>query len=151
MLSRVDRTKGRFRSLLFAVSQNVLGSHLRRRQALKRGGTAEPLALGDHDVAAPVDEDFDREWIVHLIELAMQRLEREHPTYQEALAACTLGDESQAELAARLGVEVQTIKNRVSRGKKKLSAYLREEVWSYSCTQDEYSVELDVLARFLPE
>lgn len=150
-LADAEPGKGRFRSLVFAIARNVLGGEQRKRLAQKRGGGAEPAPL-EHEVAAPAeDEDFDREWIANLIELGLQRLEREHASYHQALLRCAVQGEPQTDLADELGCSVQVIKNRVSRGRKKLNAYLREEVWTYSTSQEEYSVELERLTRLLPD
>jgi len=47
------------------------------------------------------------------------------------------------------GVTVGVVKKRVYRGKRKLAAYLRKEVWRYACSPGEYEAELAYLANLL--
>ena len=130
----------------------MLGKHLRLKQTLKRGGGLEHVPLESEDaVVAPGDEEFDREWLGRVIDLAMQRLAAERPQYSLAVTRCTIGGEPQAEVAAELGCSVQTIKNWVSRGKAKLDEFLRREVWRYSSSLDEFEAEVALLERLLPD
>ena len=55
---------------------------------------------------------------------------------------------SQPELAEAFGCTVKDIKNRVHRGRKKLAAYLREEVARYALSPGEHAEELRLLGRF---
>ena len=49
LLSRAEPSKGRFRNLILAVTRHVIGHHLEKRNAKKRGGGAV-RSLGDIDV-----------------------------------------------------------------------------------------------------
>ena len=53
VLEQADRSKGRFRHLVLAVTKNVVGNHLTYIRAKKRGGDAVKSALGDMEVAIP--------------------------------------------------------------------------------------------------
>ena len=45
---------------------------------------------------------------------------------------------------------MQGVKNDIFRGRRKLAAFLREEVRSYSSSVREYQEELDELSAFFP-
>jgi len=55
-----------------------------------------------------------------------------------------------AEVAAELGKTTKDVKNYVRRGRKKLAAFLREEVWNYCSSEDESAEELRALEGFFP-
>lgn len=148
VLARADSERGRFRSLVFAVTRNVLGHHLARETAEKRGaGKVAPLEV---DVPLPEpDEAFDREWLNHLLETALGRLQREHPPYFDVLSLYLLDERPQAEIAERLGLSETNVRNRIHRGRRKLIAYLRDEVLHYSTSHADYGVELKALATLM--
>jgi RNA polymerase sigma-70 factor (ECF subfamily) len=149
VLERADRSRGRFRHLMLAVARNVVRQHWERQSACKRGaGHIQPL--GEADVADDTpDEQFDREWTRHLIDLALQRLAEQHAHYHEALRRFLLDQQPYARIAAELGVAEGDVKNYVHRGKRKLIEFLRDEVRDYSLAHDEYADELVYLARYL--
>jgi RNA polymerase sigma factor (sigma-70 family) len=149
-LAGANSRLGRFRSLVYAVTRNVLGHFLERASAHKRGaGRVEPLSA---DVAAPTpDDDFDTEWLGHLLEAALERLEREHAIYYEALHAYLVEEQTVAEVGERLGLSATNVRNRVHRGRRKLIAYLRDEVLYYSTSAEDYGVELRAMARLMGE
>lgn len=149
VLAKADPERGRFRGLVMAVTRRVFAGHFERRAAKKRGGDAVVQALGDLDLAAP-DEDFDREWVGHLLERSLGRLEEEHPNYHAALSAVLLEQRSHVEAAEALGCAAGDVNNWVHRGKKKVIAYLQEEVRRYTCSEAEYQDELRQLSRLLP-
>jgi RNA polymerase sigma-70 factor (ECF subfamily) len=150
VLSKADPSRGRFRSLVLAVTRHVMGHHRERQGAQKRGG-GYVRSLEGQDVALPeADEGFDREWVAHLLEVALSRLAREHPNYHDALRRFLLEGSSCAEIASALGKSEGDIHNYVRRGKAKLADYLRDEVRDYSATRDEYEEELRSLSRLFP-
>jgi RNA polymerase sigma-70 factor (ECF subfamily) len=149
-LSRAQPSAGRFRGLVFAIARNQLGKHLERQGALKRGGGQVVQSLGDRDVAAEQpDEAFDREWLSALLRAGLAQLAREHPDQFEALRRFVLEGQPQAQIARELGVSVGVVKKRVHRGKRRLAAVLRKEVWRYACSPGEYEAELAYLAALL--
>jgi len=87
-LSRVDRSKGKFRSFLLASLQNYLSNEAERARCLKRGGKAEFVYLdiegaedryGLEPVEALTPEKiFDARWAMALLGEAMNRLSREY-------------------------------------------------------------------------
>lgn len=146
---RADANLGAFRSLVFTITRNVMRNHIEASTAKKRAGTRVPLDEGT--VAAPTDEDgFDREWLVRLVEVALQRLAVERPNYHQALRLFLLEGQPQARVAELLGQSVAAVKNHVHRGKQAIIEYVREEVLAYSGSRAAYVVELEALARLLP-
>jgi RNA polymerase sigma-70 factor (ECF subfamily) len=151
-LQTAHASKGRLRSLIFAVTQHVQTDFIRRQTALKRGG-GQAHAVVDHDtLAAPTpDPAFDQDWLRTLIDLAMERLAEDHPNYHEAVRLFLLEELPQAQVAERLGQTVGNVKNLVRRGKRKLKAYLSEEVWAYAEGEGAFAEELTYLSGLLPE
>jgi RNA polymerase sigma factor (sigma-70 family) len=149
-LKKATPAAGRFRSLVFAVARHVLLRHHERAGAQKRGA-GRVVTLDGFDPGAPrdVDDDFDREWLATLVQSALARLAQEHPPYFEAVRRFVLLEQPQATIAAELGLTANAVKKQVLRGKRKLADYLREEVWSYAASADDYQVELAAMARLL--
>lgn len=86
---RIDRTKGRFRSYLFAAVRNAICAKFRHAHAAKRGGN-NPVVFSDFccggtgmelDVedsrVLEAKKEFDRKWAEHLLERAMTILKDE--------------------------------------------------------------------------
>jgi len=150
VLSKADPSRGRFRSLILSITRHVIGHHVERQLAQKRGaGQVQPLDGVDPASSDP-DESFDREWVGHLIEVSLARLAREHPPYHEALRRFLLEGSPVAAIAESLGKTEQDIHNHIHRGKKKLADYLREQVRDYSASREDYDEELKYLSRFFP-
>jgi DNA-directed RNA polymerase specialized sigma24 family protein len=93
-LSRVDRSKGKFRSFLLASLQKYLSDEADRARCLKRGGGAEFVHLDqegaeDRYQFEPVDtlspeKIFDARWAMALIGEALNRLDREYDSQGKA-------------------------------------------------------------------
>jgi RNA polymerase sigma factor (sigma-70 family) len=147
-LSRVDRSKGKFRSFLLASLQNYLSDEADRARCLKRGGKAEFVRLDlegaeDRYRLEPVDaltpeKVFDARWAMALISEALNRLGREYvgqgkATTFQALRAFldpinTKSLPSYEEVAAQLEVSVGSLKTLIHRLRKQYTAFVREEI-----------------------
>lgn len=150
VLAKADPSRGRFRSLLLSVTRHAIGHHVERQASQKRGG-GRVESLDGRDAASPgPDEHFDREWVGHLVEVALARLAREHPSYHEALRRSLLEGTAVAEIARALGKNEGEVNNYIHRGKRKLADYLREQVKDYSLSREDYDEELRYLSRFFP-
>ena len=121
VLAKADASRGRFRSLVLAVATHVIQDRARKKRDV-------PLA------AEPVerDPDFDREWVLHLAERAMQRM---GPPYADVLRAHLAGETQDRQ------------KVWIARGK--LVALIREEVAFTCLSQDEFEEELAYLSCYL--
>lgn len=151
-LEKADPAAGRFRALVFAITRNLMGKHLQKANALKRGG-GKVVKLGERDVDLAADsepdDDFDREWLAILVQRSLARLAEEHENYFMALERFLLRGEAQQKIAEDLGISVGAVKKHVHRGKKKLTGYLREEVWRYATSVNDYETELRTLSKLL--
>lgn len=144
VLAKADASRGRFRGLLCSITRNAIRDHARAEAGRPH------VPLGDQDVAAEADEEFDREWAARLLDLAMGRLLEENRNYHDALRGFLLEGRPQAEVARAMGKSEGEVKNYVHRGKARLIRILLEEVRDYSLSRAEYEDELRHLSRFLP-
>ena len=86
-MSRADPSMGRFRSFLLRMLKDYLVDEIRKREALKRGGSGrfadlpfhetEEQYLSEPDPGLSPEEVFDRGWAASLLENAYQQLEVE--------------------------------------------------------------------------
>lgn len=147
-LSRVDRSKGKFRSFLLASLQNYLSDEADRARCLKRGGKAQFVHFDldgaeDRYRLEPVDtlspeKIFDARWAMALIGEALNRLDREYvaqgkgTTFQALRAFLdpinTKSLPSYEEAAAQLEVSVGALKMLIHRLRKQYTAFVREEI-----------------------
>jgi RNA polymerase sigma-70 factor, ECF subfamily len=155
-LRKADRLKGKFRSLVLAVTRHVILKHRARKMRLKAASVEQ-----EHfdDPAFSVsgddgeDEKFNTLWIQNLVGLALERLMRETrgggPRYYEALVLNQFQGLSYGEVARTLGVQVSDIRNWIHYGKKKLKGYLIDHVRDYSSSESGLSEEMAFVNRFL--
>jgi RNA polymerase sigma factor (sigma-70 family) len=147
-LSRVDRSKGKFRSFLLASLQNYLSNEADRARCLKRGGKAEFVYIDLEEAEEryglePVEEltpekIFDARWAMALLGEAMKRLGREYvaqgkeSTFQALRLFLdpinTKRLPSYEEVAAQLEVSVGSLKMQIHRLRKQYAATIREEI-----------------------
>jgi len=125
VLARADAERGRFRSLLLAVVTHVVQDHRRRRR--------EPPA-GDLDPAVPAAE-FDREWVLDLVEKGFERLRKEESPYYGVLRAHLEG--------------VSQDRNRLWIARGKLLARIRHEVALTCSSPGDLEEELAHLSPYL--
>jgi len=152
LLARAERARGRFRSFLLGVARNVVRNALRMRDAAKRGGGTEPLSLeapSEHLQAEPPDETFDRDWIRHMISLAIDALARRSPRSHQAIKMHFDEHLSYADVGQALGLDAKQVDNLIQQARTKLSELLRAEVAAYCGSREEYDDEIAYLKRFL--
>jgi len=156
-LRKADRTKGKFRSLVLAVTRHVL---LKERARRSRQRTSASLEQGDLDESfagffqdEAEDQRFNTLWVQNLVRLALDRLMMEThgdgPRYYEALVLSQFQGLSYDEVARTLGARVSDIKNWIHYGKKKLKAHVVDHVRSYSSGEEGFSEELEFVNHFL--
>jgi DNA-directed RNA polymerase specialized sigma24 family protein len=147
-LSRVDRSKGKFRSFLLASLQNFLANEADRARCLKRGGKAEFVYLDfeeaeDRYGLEPVEDltserIYDARWPMALLGEAMNRLGGEYlaqgkeSTFQALRAFLdpinTKRLPPYEEVVAQLEVSVGSLKTQIHRLRKQHAATIREEI-----------------------
>ncbi|HLY08321.1 MAG TPA: sigma-70 family RNA polymerase sigma factor [Planctomycetota bacterium] len=160
-LEKVDPTKGKFRSLLLAVTRNVLSERLRHDQAARRGGGAQVVHESDladgatpllERVAASEDSMFDQLWVSELVSRALRELEEAEAARGASGAAAFrlkyLEDLTQEEVAARLGCTVSNAKNYIHSGKLKFKQRLLASIKAYCSTPEEFELEVRRLAPY---
>ncbi len=149
VLTRATPNAGRFRSLLLAVARNVLRAQRTKAGAKKRGGGQPLLSLDEAQVPQKEREAFDREWILSLLERAIERLACEHPRYHLVMSRA-IGGESPAAIAKGLGHKPKDVRNYLHRARKTLARYLHEYVYEFTATPEDHATELALLGSFLP-
>ncbi len=143
-LARADRSKGKFRSLLLAVTQHVIASHRRRELAGKRDRRRE-VPLDDFDIPErpPEAEEFDRLWLRNLLDWALLRLSHDP---QVRAVQLQMEGRSYQEIAQKLGKTVSDVTNYVHRAKPKLRKEIERLIGEYS-DATELPAEIAVLMR----
>ena len=173
LYTRVDRTKGKFRSFLLAAVKHFLNDAYDRERALKRGGGCEFLPLHEEQAvaaealfrssAAPGtdltdDRFFEKQWAETLVATALARLaagfeaEGKGPLYK-ALEVFVQGSPeplpSYDQLAARLAMPAVTVRSHVNRLRVRYRELLRAELRLTVDTEEEVDEELRELLRLL--
>jgi RNA polymerase sigma-70 factor (ECF subfamily) len=168
-LSRVDRSKGKFRSFLLASLQKYLSDEADRARCLKRGGGAEFVHLDqegaeDRYQLEPVDalspeKIFDARWAMALISEALNRLDREYDSQGKATTFQTLrvfldpintkSLPSYEEVAVQLEVSVGALKTLIHRLRKQYTAFVSEEVSRTVSNSADVDAEIHQLCEAL--
>lgn len=155
VLEKADQVKGRFRSLLLAVTKHVLLYHRQQASALKRGGDQTVTSLDqllERGEAVPgadeQDETFDREWMRALLHRAMADLQKENELYHRVLTMVLEDDKTYREIADAVKKTEVDIWNYVRAGKRKLITLVRKHIAEYSSSKAEFQSEAEYLARY---
>ena len=145
-LAKVSQDKGRFRSFLLAALNYFLADESDRGRAQKRGGGCVVVSLNEAGAEERYQREcgdeltaeqlYERRWAMAVLDRASVRLRKEFA----AAGKGTLGEELRglqenpaetgpyAEIAARLGMPVGTLKSHVHRYRQRFRALLCEEV-----------------------
>ena len=143
-LESVRREKGRFRSYLLMALKHFLVNEWQRARAAKRGGentfiSLEALLTEERSCREPADvltaeTLFDRRWALTLLEQVLRRLgqefagnQRVFECWQRMLEEKT-DHQSQAEMAAELGMNENALKQAFHRLRQRYRQLLREEI-----------------------
>ena len=145
-LRKADQIRGKFRTVLLAVTKHVIGSWRRHEMAGKRDRrrevSLEGMTLPDE---LPADPEFDKLWVQNLITQALQRLKQDAGT--EALKL-QLEGLSYTEIAERLGKKTTDVTNFIHRAKERLKKEFERLIAEYS-TREDVAEEIAQLRRFL--
>ena len=145
-LKRADQIRGKFRTVLLAVTKHVIGSWRRHEMAGKRDRrrevSLEGMTLPDE---FPADPEFDRLWVQNLMAQAMERMKVDAGT--EALKL-QLEGLSYQEIAERLGRKTTDVTNFIHRAKERLKKEFERLIAEYS-TREDVAEEIAALRRFL--
>jgi RNA polymerase sigma-70 factor (ECF subfamily) len=145
-LERIDPNKGKFRTLVLAVTRHLISSFHRRELAGVRD-RRRSVALEEFDVAAehPGDGDFDDLWVKNLVGLGMERL-KDDPGV--AALKLQLEGKSYQEISAELKKSTTDVTNYIHRAKKKLRSEIEGLIREY-CSANEVEEEVASLLRYL--
>jgi len=145
-LDAVRKEKGRLRSYLLISLKHFLASEQRRAMAAKRGKGQQLVRLEElsanerveMEVASPLSADqlYERRWALTLMEQVLKRLRDEYRTAGNASLFDSLkqllpdepGAPSRAEIAARLGMTENAIRQAFHRFRHRYQELLREEI-----------------------
>jgi len=164
----VDPQRGRFRSFLLGAVKHFLAGMHRHAHRLKRGGgqplepidpgtdTSPRLQLADLNAPSP-DREFDRKWAMTLLARALATLAQEHEAagkadHFEALKPWLTGDSesiSQAEAAARLGLNEGAVKVAIHRLRRRFRQVIKEEISQTVSDCAQVDLELHCLLEAL--
>jgi DNA-directed RNA polymerase specialized sigma24 family protein len=169
-LDSAHREKGRLRSYLLVSFKHFLAGERRREMTLKRGyrqwlipfaelhatERAEPAFAGLVDVLS-ADRLYERRWAVTLIEQVLKRLKEEYRATGNALLFDSLKqllpDEpeapSRAEIAAKLGMTDNALRQAFHRFRHRYQTLLREEISHTVSDPSEFEDELRHLIAVL--
>jgi RNA polymerase sigma-70 factor (ECF subfamily) len=152
--------RGRFRSFLLGSLQNFLSNHWRKENAQKRGGGKSILSLDltrgeERYVAEPAhgltpEKIYERRWAMTLLIHVMEALAAEYRADNKAALfenlkpylGGTLDGLPYADLAAKTGMSVGSIKVAVHRLRRRCGDLLREKIAETVESADEVDVEL---------
>jgi RNA polymerase sigma-70 factor (ECF subfamily) len=149
ILEEVRRNRGRFRSLLLAVTCNLLRHWWRDGQAAKRGGGVRIVPLDGIDPPAPEDEEpFDRAWIGKMIATAMGELAARRPAHFRALTM-SLEGRTQGEIATALRRTTAQVNNDAHRARVWVRGRIRELVRESCVGKEDADEELQHLGRYV--
>lgn len=163
-LHQAEATQGRLRAFLLADVKLYLGNERQRSRAAKRGGGRtllsydQALAEGRYRVE-PVDhvtpeQLFDRAWANTLLTRVQEALREEFAGKGQAedfeslqqFLAWNAGEETYADVAARLGRTESDIKVTVHRMRKRYRSLLEREVADTVSSLEDIQSELRLLA-----
>ena len=166
-LDAVRKEKGRLRSYLLAALKYFVTDEQRRAMAIKRGKgqrliPLEELRAGDRIEIEPSDPMtaemiYERRWALTVLERVLSRLKDEYVAAGNAALFGALkellpdepGSPSQAEIAARLQMTENAVRQAFYRFRQRYQALLREEIANTVATPGDIEDELRHLIAVL--
>ena len=166
-LSAVRREKGRLRSFLLGGLKYFLANEGRRAMAIKRGKgqrliPLDELRADDRIEMEPADAVtaetiYERRWALTVLERVLSRLKDEYLAAGNAVLFDSLkellpdepGSPSQAEIAARLGMNENAVRQAFYRFRQRYQSLLREEIANTVATPGDIEDELRHLIAVL--
>jgi DNA-directed RNA polymerase specialized sigma24 family protein len=163
-LAGAEPRRGRFRSYLLGAVKNFLSETRQRAQAAKRGDGLPPLSLHSGTPTDPgfempaaketaPDAWFDRRWGLALLQRALDTLGSEHQARGDTrhftqlkpwLTGEAIG-QSQADLAADLGMSEGAVKVAIHRLRKRFREIVQAHILETVSTEEEMREELRYL------
>ena len=159
-LSAVRKEKGRLRSYLLGALKYFLADEQRRAMAIKRGKGQRLISLDElrgeeriqMEPTDPVTAEmiYERRWALTVLEHVLSRLKEEYRGAGNAALFDSLkqllpdepGAPSQAEIAARLGMTENAVRQAFHRFRQRYQSLLREEIAHTVATPGDIEDEL---------
>jgi RNA polymerase sigma factor (sigma-70 family) len=166
-LTAVRKEKGRLRSFLLGALKYFLADEQRRARAIKRGKGQRLIPLeglrGDERIdmepSDPVTAEmiYERRWALTVLERVLSRLKDEYSAAGNAALFDSLkellpdepGAASQADIAARLGMTENAVRQAFYRFRQRYQSLLREEIAHTVATPGDIEDELRHLIAVL--
>jgi DNA-directed RNA polymerase specialized sigma24 family protein len=166
-LNAVRKEKGRLRSFLLGGLKLFLADDHRRAMAIKRGSGLRPIPLdelraderSEMEPTDPTTADmiYERRWALTVLERVLSRVKEEYHAADNATLFDSLkellpdepGSPSQAEIAARLGMTENAIRQAFYRFRQRYQSLLREEIANTVATPGDIEDELRHLVSVL--
>ena len=166
-LNAVRKEKGRLRSYLLVSLKHFLADERRRAMAIKRGKGQRLIALeelranerADMEPADPLTAEriYERRWASTLLEQVLRRLKDEYRTAGKAVLFDRLkqllpdepGAPSQADIAAKLGMAENAVRQAFHRFRQRYQLLLRDEIAHTVATPSDIEDELRYLVSVL--
>jgi len=168
-LNAVRKEKGRLRSFLLGGLKLFLADDHRRAMAIKRGSGLRPIPLDElradeRSEMEPADRMtadmiYERRWALTVLERVLSRLKDEYGSAGNAALFDSLkqllpdepGSPSQAEIAARLGMTENAVRQAFYRFRQRYQSLLREEIAHTVATPGDIEDELRHLIAVIGE
>ena len=166
-LNAVRKEKGRLRSYLLVSLKHFLADERRRAMAIKRGKGQRLIALeelranerADMEPADPLTAEriYERRWASTLLEQVLRRLKDEYRAAGNAalfdrlkqLLPVEPGAPSQADIAAKLGMAENAVRQAFHRFRQRYQLLLRDEIAHTVATPSDIEDELRYLVSVL--
>jgi RNA polymerase sigma-70 factor (ECF subfamily) len=163
----VRKEKGRLRSYLLGALKYFLADEQRRAMAIKRGKGQRLISLDElraeeqieMEPADPVTAEmiYERRWALTVLERVLRRLKDEYCAADNVALFDSLkellpdepGSPSQAEIAARLGMTENAVRQAFYRFRQRYQSLLREEIAQTVATPGDIEDELRHLIAVL--
>ena len=144
-LEKVDPEKGRFRTILLAVTRRVIASYLRQELAQRRDRRRQ-VPLTDIDLPAdpPAEGEFDRLWVSNLVAQAMDRMKNEPHLVPLKLQ---IQGKSYKEISEEMGRPETDVTNFIHRAKQRLRREIESLIREYS--GGDVKTEIAALMQYL--
>jgi RNA polymerase sigma factor (sigma-70 family) len=165
--SAIRKEKGRLRSFLLGALKYFLADEQRRAMAIKRGKGQRLIPLQDLRADERVEMEpsdpmtaemiYERRWTLTVLEQVLSRLKDEYIAAGNAALFDALkellpdepGSPSQAEIAARLGMTENAVRQAFYRFRQRYQSLLREEIANTVATPGDIEDELRHLIAVL--
>jgi len=166
-LNAVRKEKGRLRSYLLVSLKHFLADERRRAMAIKRGKGQRLIALeelranerADMEPADPLTAEriYERRWASTLLDQVLRRLKDEYRAAGNATLFDRLkqllpdepGAPSQADIAAKLGMAENAVRQAFHRFRQRYQLLLRDEIAHTVATPSDIEDELRYLVSVL--